>query len=513
MPNLTLSMIVKNEEKYLQECLESVQNIADEIVIIDTGSIDNTLEIAKKFNCKIFNYEWTNDFASARNFALSKSTGNWILYLDADERISIQSKNEILNIINKWGSSGIAIPTGKDRLAVYCNVKSVDNNIGFPNLMKYVRLFRNDPKIKFTGAVHEQIDESLHNLNYKFIDSNIEIIHLGYNISYNEMKKKAKRNLEILLSEYDKQHDSYNAFQIAQTYGMLNEKEKAFQYFNYALDDKKLYNNYRAHALRYNAAIYLEKNLLPDALNLINEALKLNSSSPLINLVASKIYLRLRKLNDADKYCRKALIENKKLLSGEKKSTYEIMVNASPILYYALTFTFENNLKRSFDFYFNELKNLKEINNNFINCINNLLKNQDINEQSLNNFIGEIKNDNIEFILTLLSRYNNINNRLNILQNLENKFPNNIKLINLLANTFLNLNERELAEKYFYKSLSKDENNPSTYFYLISILVQQNKFNDIKNLIDELENRFSNFNEVMQRVEILKSKLSDYITI
>lgn len=502
MPDLTLSMIVKNEEKYLQECLESVQNIADEIVLIDTGSNDSTLEIARKFNCKIFNYEWTNNFAAARNFALSKSTGNWILYLDADERISTQSKNEIFNIINT-----------KDKLAVYCNVKSVDNNLGFPNLMKYVRLFRNVPKIKFTGAVHEQIDESLHNLNYKFIDSNIEIIHLGYNISYNEIQKKAKRNLEILLSEYEKQPNSYNAFQIAQTYGMLNEKEKAFQYFNYALDDKRLYNNYRANALRYNAAIYLEKNLLPDSLNLINEALKLNPSSPLINLVASKIYLRLRKLNEADKYCRKALIENKKLLSGEKKSTYEIMVNSSSILYYALTFTYENNLKQSFDFYFNELKNLEEINQNFIYQIKILLENQDNIEQSLNNFIEEIKNDNIEFILAILSRYNNIRNRLNILQNLENKFPNNIKLINLLANTFLNLNEKELAEKYFYKSLLKDENNPSTYFYLISILVQQNKFDNIKKLIEELENRFSNFNEVIQRVEILKSKLSDYIVL
>lgn len=502
MPHLTLSMIVKNEEKYLQECLESVQNIADEIVIVDTGSIDNTLEIAKKFNSKIFNYKWTNDFADARNFALSKSTGNWILYLDADERVSTNSINEIKKIIHR-----------KDNLAVYCNVKSVDNNLGFPNLMKYVRLFRNHPKVKFTGSVHEQIDESLEKINYKFIDSNIEIVHLGYDISYEEIKKKAQRNLEILLNDYKTKPTSYTAFQIGQTYGMLNEKEKAFEYFNYTLNNKQLHTNYRAHALRYNAAIYLERNSLQEALNLINEALKLNPSSPLINLVASKIYLRFGKIDEADKYCRKAVIENKKLLSGEKKSTYEIMVNSSSIIYYALTFTFENNLKQSFDFYFNELDNLKEINQNFINQIKNLLTNQNINEQSLNYFIEEINYTNIEFIISLLSKYNNIKNRLNILQNIENKFPGNIKLINLLANTLVSLNENALAEKYFYKSLTKDENNPSTYFYLISVLVQQNKFDNIKSLIDKLENKFYNFEEVMKRVEFLRAKLNSYISM
>ncbi len=81
MCSLTLSMIVKNEEKHLRECLESVTEVVDEIVIVDTGSTDKTLEIAKEFNAKIFHFNWINDFSAARNFALSKSTGEWILIL------------------------------------------------------------------------------------------------------------------------------------------------------------------------------------------------------------------------------------------------------------------------------------------------------------------------------------------------------------------------------------------------------------------------------------------------
>ena len=96
MSKITLSMIVKNEERYLRECLESVKDIVSEIVIVDTGSTDSTIKIAKDYGAKLYSFGWINDFSAARNFALSKSTGDWILYLDADERLSENSKNELI---------------------------------------------------------------------------------------------------------------------------------------------------------------------------------------------------------------------------------------------------------------------------------------------------------------------------------------------------------------------------------------------------------------------------------
>ena len=89
--NLSVCLIVKNEEQYLFDCLSSVKDIADEIILVDTGSTDSSIEIAGKFTAKVFNFEWVNDFSAARNYAISKAEGDWILYLDADERISPQS--------------------------------------------------------------------------------------------------------------------------------------------------------------------------------------------------------------------------------------------------------------------------------------------------------------------------------------------------------------------------------------------------------------------------------------
>src|SRR3989339_1768526 len=162
MPRLTLSMIVKNEEKYIKDCLESVKDIADEIIIIDTGSTDDTIKIAESYGAKVYNFEWVNDFSAARNFALGKSTGEWILYLDADERMDANSIHELKRII---GTS--------QRVGYYCTVKSIDREESRDNSMSYVRLFANSPEIKFVGKVHEQIVPSLTYCDYTLSRSSI----------------------------------------------------------------------------------------------------------------------------------------------------------------------------------------------------------------------------------------------------------------------------------------------------------------------------------------------------
>ena len=148
MSTLSICMIVKNEEKHLTKCLSSVKDIADEIVVVDTGSTDTTLHIAREFNSSIFHFKWNNDFASARNFALSKCQSDWILYLDADEELNNNSIDEIQKIIHG------------NLVAFNCIVKSLTANVSKFGLMKYPRLFPNDKRIKFEGKVHEQIPVS-----------------------------------------------------------------------------------------------------------------------------------------------------------------------------------------------------------------------------------------------------------------------------------------------------------------------------------------------------------------
>src|SRR3989338_5500840 len=101
MPKQTISlcMIVKNEEKYLEQCLNSVKDIADETIIVDTGSTDKTKEIAKKFKARVFDFKWSDDFSEARNESLKHATKEWILVLDADEIIDKNGLEKIKEAI------------------------------------------------------------------------------------------------------------------------------------------------------------------------------------------------------------------------------------------------------------------------------------------------------------------------------------------------------------------------------------------------------------------------------
>jgi glycosyltransferase involved in cell wall biosynthesis len=184
-------MIVKNEEKYLADCLESVKSVVDHIVIVDTGSTDNTLEIAKSYNADVYHFDWVDDFSAARNFALSRSASDWILYLDADERLDKNSHNLLKKIV-----------ADDEKLGVRCKIYNIDEINKKPKIQNSTRLFKYSNKIKFTGKAHEQIESSLLENGYKIIDSDLWINHLGYNIDKNGLVKKAERNLKLLIAEY-----------------------------------------------------------------------------------------------------------------------------------------------------------------------------------------------------------------------------------------------------------------------------------------------------------------------
>lgn len=227
-PFISLCMIVKNEENYLKECLEIAKNFCDEIIIVDTGSSDKTKEIAAEFTDKIYDYQWTYDFSEARNKSLEYATGEWILYLDADERILLFDKNKLINYL-KYLPEDI----GGVNCTILNDFKSSDGKIevqrGF-----YPRIFRNyeKNKIYFQGKVHEQISESLIKLNKSVCDSDICIHHIGYNADKNILDEKIYRNY-ILLKEnlLSNPEDFYSKFQLAQTLTKMKKLEEAEQHF------------------------------------------------------------------------------------------------------------------------------------------------------------------------------------------------------------------------------------------------------------------------------------------
>jgi len=198
-PKLSVCMIVRDEEKVLPRCLKSVQDVADQLIVIDTGSKDNTISIAKDFGAKVFNFKWNDDFAAARNKSLKHATGDWILQIDADEELPLGS-----------------IPHLKDRMLeskVLCYFILCDNgpmSLG-PQFNWVSRLFRRHLQIRYHRSYHERVDRSVENLvaaepEWQVLHApDIIICHYGYEQS--ELHRKCERGLRIMKSYLKKSPD------------------------------------------------------------------------------------------------------------------------------------------------------------------------------------------------------------------------------------------------------------------------------------------------------------------
>ncbi|MDE5593407.1 MAG: glycosyltransferase [Clostridiales bacterium] len=160
---LGLSMIVKNESEVLARILDGIVGVVDEIVIVDTGSIDDTMEIARRYTDKVYSFDWVNDFSAARNFALSKMTTDYWIWLDADDIIPQDTATAIKRFMRKNPSADIVMMP---------YVAAVDEN-GKPTFSYYrERILRNVPRNRWQGAVHEAVE-----LKGTVITLNKPIIH------------------------------------------------------------------------------------------------------------------------------------------------------------------------------------------------------------------------------------------------------------------------------------------------------------------------------------------------
>jgi len=495
MSKITLSMIVKNEENYLPGCLESVKDIVDEIVIVDTGSTDGTLEIAEKFNAKIFRFEWIKDFSAARNFALSKSNGDWILYLDADERISEKSKKEIQRLTNK-----------KNKLGINCNIVNLDDHKDAPTLMKYIRLFRNDKNISFTGKAHEQIEASLIKQGYKIIDSKIEIIHLGYNVSKDKLKQKANRNLELLLNEYNENPTSYGAYQIANSYSVLDDMEKSIFYTKKTLEYKNVRKEFKSVCYLRIADFEMQKGNLQLAKETIDKAINNDRNHPLINLLASHIYQQFNQNEEALRFCKNAFKQNEILTrKNRSKNVLDIVINTKKIIYNGILASLNANNIKELEFFLNKLS---KHSNTERELFQKILENNLINKNELNELFNLLNEHNIEVILKIMERHNDNNLKLEFYSDIYNRFNNNSKYISSYGSFLISIGQLEEAEIILRTSLESENVNPAVIFYLISIYVEQGKLNKIKETILIGERITENNTLLKTRLNDIKNKIA-----
>lgn len=149
--NLSVTIITLNEEKKLPICLKSIKNLADEIVVVDSGSTDGTVGIAKNFDAKVFERKFDN-YSNQKNYAVSKATGNWILSLDADEEISPKLAEEIKKVIKKDSFSAYSIPRKNIIFG-----KFIKYTRWQPELDRHVWLWQKSRGV-WKGDVHEELE-------------------------------------------------------------------------------------------------------------------------------------------------------------------------------------------------------------------------------------------------------------------------------------------------------------------------------------------------------------------
>ncbi|MBI2134189.1 glycosyltransferase [Candidatus Woesearchaeota archaeon] len=226
-------MIARDEEAYIANAIGSVKDIVDEIIVVDTGSVDRTPVIARELGAKIIHFDWNDDFAEARNFGLKNVSSDWVFFLDADE--------EVL----KEQAQGLRKLADSDMDAFLFIQKNFSNNSGFGFIPEsrrgfkgyfpsfIVRMFRADRGIRFEGFVHETIDASLAGIKARIGFTDIGIYHFQELKGGDEFRKKQVKYADMLeknIDQYPNKAKAYHDIGLVY-YRFKDDYEKAIVFF------------------------------------------------------------------------------------------------------------------------------------------------------------------------------------------------------------------------------------------------------------------------------------------
>jgi hypothetical protein len=212
-------MIVRDEEQNLAACLESVADLMDEIVVVDTGSTDGTRDIARRFGARVFDFPWVDSFAAARNESIRHATGDWILCLDADERLSGASRTKLQRLLAGLGLENKAYGMTFLYLPEPGNLLTTE--------VKRVRLHRHHPQVRWRNRICEDIMPDLHALGFDVEWTDITIDHVGFQDPA-ARARKCERNLRLFQMDYvEDAGNPYTLFALGRMYHALERPADA----------------------------------------------------------------------------------------------------------------------------------------------------------------------------------------------------------------------------------------------------------------------------------------------
>ena len=214
--------IVKNEAEALKRSLKGIKGQVDEIVVVDTGSTDDTILVAKEAGAIIHTFAWQDDFALARNFALDKLTGDWVVFLDADEYFTEETAGNLRTLIKAQGKDTNLLLVRRQDIAA-------DGQL---MMSLYVpRIFRLRPDLRYAGAIHEELRQAGQQVTGIALipESALLLMHTGY--AGNLGQEKAKRNLDLLLRERERRENPADLYgYLAEAYDGIDDWENAMKY-------------------------------------------------------------------------------------------------------------------------------------------------------------------------------------------------------------------------------------------------------------------------------------------
>lgn len=296
---ISLCMIVRDEESNLDRCLQAAKPYVDEICVVDSGSTDGTVAIAKKYGARIQEIVWPDDFAEARNISLEMAGGDWILVLDADEVLRPGAEDELAAIVDEPGNiAGFqnVVNHGDEGKQVSCLI---------------LRLFRNMPEHRFVGAIHEQVITPILDNGVKFnmrvVDKILDIDHYGYTESARQDKHKDERNRIHFERGLEKEPDNaYLWFKYGDFLRRFDDMSVVLDALKKSVDIVARMSDAEVNTLTYAAephallALELIKlGRLDEALETMNAARARTRETPMIHWVWGHLNLQLQRWEEA----------------------------------------------------------------------------------------------------------------------------------------------------------------------------------------------------------------------
>jgi len=477
---LSLCMIVKNEEKNLPRCLESIKDIVDEIIIVDTGSTDSTIEIAEKYGAKIYFFEWNNNFSDARNFSLEKANGDWILIMDGDDELDANDKPKLIQILNHPDADVYYMQT----LSYLGNKPGLNINTNLN-----IRLLRNHRGYNFVRAIHEQISYNGKSIyeGAKLLATDIKFYHYGYLTPTIIKQNKRERNINILETQLMETPNSFfDFFNIGNEYFALQDYETAIKHYQTAYE-------YCAeeigsfHMLVFKMALTLDNlSRYDEELSLINKEIKTYPQFTELEFLKASLFFKQNKLSLAIKSFEKCLE------MGESPLNLSYILGVGSYRSYlalAEIYIVLLDYNKAYTYYKESLKSMPN-NPIALSMIVRLLiqKQKDMSyiKKELNTILSKLPTDKSNIVLAntfyILKKY-----KLSIkyLQKIQTKLDVDMELEYLMGSSLFYLQKFDEAKKYF------DKIHDSIYFEKsltkkIQCEIFSNNFTDALKIIDSI---------------------------